>query len=316
MERKTYYIVISICFWLFLAGCTFNPLSGNNDLTGSGEGMLLGGAIGAGSTALLHAPRPLVVLAGAGGAALGYYVTTLRFDSGGIIQAGGQVFSVGDYVTIEVPSDRLFDTNSADLLPEAEPILHSIATVLQRYPNHNILVSGNTSGFGSRKYELQLSENQARAITAYLWAHGVEGYPTGEDLKRQKLTYVGYGNYFPISNNITAKGIRENSRIQITAYPDTEPFPKKKCNKSKESDDTSVENDKYMYDFNREFPIEDHKPHTDYKGLTTPGTYHAPRHPSFKDEAPTKPSDLKNERTRKRSKTLSQKAKEKPVCLI
>jgi hypothetical protein len=35
----------------------------------------------------------------------------------------------------------------------------------------------------------------------------------------RQLTYVGYGNYFPIANNITAKGIQSNSRIQITAYP-------------------------------------------------------------------------------------------------
>ncbi|MBV8803068.1 MAG: hypothetical protein JO131_08965 [Gammaproteobacteria bacterium] len=35
----------------------------------------------------------------------------------------------------------------------------------------------------------------------------------------RNLKYVGYGNYFPISNDIRADSIRQNSRIQITSFP-------------------------------------------------------------------------------------------------
>ena len=83
----------------------------------------------------------------------------MRFSSAEIIQAHGQVFTQGDYVTIEVPTDYLFDTNSSDFNPGVEPVLDSIASVLQRYPDNNILISGNTSGTDTDHYELKLSEH-------------------------------------------------------------------------------------------------------------------------------------------------------------
>ncbi|HSW69665.1 MAG TPA: OmpA family protein [Gammaproteobacteria bacterium] len=206
-----------------LAACSFNPFTTDNTLTGKPGPTLAGGAIGAGSVALLGGSKYAIGLAGLGGAALGYYVSTLNFDAGGVTQIGGQVFTLGDYVTIEIPTDQIFDENSADLLPEASPVLQSTVEVLKRYPDNNILVSGNTSGFGTRRWELSLSERRAREVAAYLWAHGINGFKGGTQFNPNEplrtLSYVGYGNYFPIANNIKADSIRQNSRIQITSYP-------------------------------------------------------------------------------------------------
>ena len=210
---------------LCLAACSSNPFSSNdNGLTGKPGPTVAGAAIGAGSMALLHGSKYAIGLAGLGGAALGYYVSTLTFDSGGVTQVGGQVFTQGDFVTIEIPTDRIFEENTADLLPEATPALDSAVDVLKRYPDNNILVSGNTSGFGTARWERTLSEKRAREVAAYLWAHGVNSFKGGTgdfdpSSPMRTLGYVGYGNYFPISNNIRAASIRENSRIQITAYP-------------------------------------------------------------------------------------------------
>ena len=217
MERKACYTIF-LFSWLSLSGCTYNPMSNSNDLTGSATGAAVGAGIGAGTTALLRAPGVVVGLAGLGGAGIGYYVTSLRYSSSGIVQAGGQVFTLGDYVTIEVPTDNLFDSNSAEFLPNTQPILDSIADVLQRYPNNNVVVSGNSSGFSSERYEQKLSEDRARQIAGSLWANGINNFQ-GTDIHMRRLLYVGYGNYFPVANNITATGIRQNSRIQITSFP-------------------------------------------------------------------------------------------------
>jgi hypothetical protein len=222
MERKACYTIIVLFFsWLSLVSCTYNPLSNSNNLTGSPAGAAIGAGVGAGSTALLDAPTPIVVLAGLGGAGIGYYVTSLRFDASGIVHAGGQVFTLGDYVTIEIPSDSLFDTNSDEFLPDAEPILISTLTVLKRYPDNNIVISGNTSGFNSEKYEQPLSEQRARQVASYLWANGfTSGFKeNSNEVKDRRLIYIGYGNYFPIANNIKSHSIRQNSRIQITSFP-------------------------------------------------------------------------------------------------
>lgn len=193
---------------LLLCGCTYNPFLADNHTTGSPVSTAVGAGIGAGSVALLGGSRSYIGAAGLIGGAIGYYVSTLRYDSGGVIQAGGKVYKVGDFVGIYIPSDKLFEPNSDSFIPDAKPILDSAAAVLKRYPANNILVSGNTSGFYRAPWEQKLSEKRAQRVAAYFWNAGI---PNG--------TYVGYGDYFPISKSLHNKGIRENSRIQITSYP-------------------------------------------------------------------------------------------------
>lgn len=214
---KWHWLIASLgC--LTLTSCTFNPFSENNDLTGSPTGAAIGAGIGAGATALLKAPKPMILIAGLTGGMIGYYGTTLRYSSGGIIQAGGQVYTQGAYVGIDVPTDQLFEPNTAEFLPQAKPALDSIVAVLQRYPNHNIFISANTSGFGSSKYEHRLSEQRAKELANYLWANGINSFKN-QSIQTRSLNYAGYGNDFPISSPETLSGLRANSRIQITAYP-------------------------------------------------------------------------------------------------
>ncbi len=215
--------LLTLAFSLLLASCSFNPFTTDNEMTGNAAPAVAGGAIGAGGAALLGGSKYAIGLAGLGGAALGYYLSTLDFDAGGIAQAGGQVYTQGDFATIEFPTDNIFDESTADFLPAAYPALQSTVEVLERFPNDNILVSGNTSGFGTGRWERTLSEKRAREVAAYLWAHGINTFKGGAEFDpsspTRTLSYVGYGDYFPISNNIKSDSIRDNSRIQITAYP-------------------------------------------------------------------------------------------------
>lgn len=212
MNRIVNFIsAVSVCT-LLVSGCN------TNHPTGSPTGAIVGTAAGAGGVALLGGTKPLMVLGGLGGGALGYYATTLRYDSGGLIQGGGKVYTIGRYVGIYIPTDNLFEPNTSHFLPQAEPILDSVATVLQRYPNNNIMISGNTSGFARARWELKLSEKRAQRVAAYLWNQGINQFKENSNDMR-KLNYVGYGDFFPISHTYTNDGIRANSRIQITSYP-------------------------------------------------------------------------------------------------
>ena len=211
--------VILILFLWLLSGCSYNPFLSNNRTTGSAIGTGVGAAAGAGTIAALGGSRAGIALGAIGGGVIGYYVTTLRFDSGGVMLYGGQVYQVGDRVGIYIPSDQLFEPNTAEFLPQAESILDSAASVLKRYPDNNILISGNTSGFGRNKWERRLSEERAKRVSAYMWNAGINQFKS-QDISMRQLTYVGYGDYFPIATDLTNEGIRENSRIQITSYPD------------------------------------------------------------------------------------------------
>lgn len=220
MFRRLHFIIVAATlFMLNLIGCSYNPLSNTNHNTGDPVETAAGGIAGvATASAFGTTSTPILGLAGLGGAGIGYYMSSLRYDAAGIYHAGGKVFTVGDYLTIEIPTHRIFDDNSADLTPAGDAALRSAAKVLNRLCCQSILVSGNSSGFGTAKMERKITEERARVVSAFLWAQGVNNFQKISNDTR-KLTYVGYGNYFPVANNITNKGIRANSRIQITAYP-------------------------------------------------------------------------------------------------
>lgn len=218
MECKIRNALVFI-FSLALTSCSYNPFSSENHFTGSVVPTGIGAAAGVGTAALLGATKPAPLIAGGVvGGAIGYYVSTLRFAAGGVVQTGGQVFTLGDYASIEIPTDRIFDVNSSDFLDDTDRVLDSTVAIIRRYPNNNIIVSGNTSGFGTAKWEHKLAQARARQVAAYLWAHGISEFKF-QSLHRRKMIYVGYGNYFPIANNIHNNSIRQNSRIQITLYP-------------------------------------------------------------------------------------------------
>lgn len=216
MRKITTLLLTMVLSVSLITACTYNPFTANNHLTGSPTGAVVGGVATAGVAALLGLPKPIIVLLGLGGAGVGYYTTTLRYDSGGIIQGGGKVYRVGRYLGIYIPTDNLFEPNSTDFIPQARFILASTATVLKRYPYNRIIVSGNMAGFGRPRWDQVLSEQRAAKIAAYLWSAGIADKPG--------LMYVGDGDFFPIAADFTNDGIRANERIQITSYPPECPF--------------------------------------------------------------------------------------------
>ena len=201
-----------------IAACTYNPFISNNHTTGTAAGTAVGAGVGAGSVALLGGSKSLILLGGIGGGAVGYYLSTLRADASAIMQADGKVYMLGDYIGIYIPSDHLFEPNTAEFLPQAPAILDSVVTVLQRKPDNNVMISGSTSGFGRDRWQQSLSQRRAKAVAAYLWTSGILQFKNSSNDVR-KLKYVGYGDYFPIASDLTNNGIRANSRIQITSYP-------------------------------------------------------------------------------------------------
>lgn len=219
MKRKVTKLSSLMLLLSVLAGCSFNPFNpSGNDATGSPVGALIGAGVGGETAALLGGTKVPIITGGLIGGAVGYYVTTLRFASGGVLQTGGQVYKLGDVVSIYIPTDQIFEVNTADFTWDARPVLDSAAAIIQRYPNNNIIISGNTSGFGRPKREQVLSEKRAAKVAGYLWSAGITSFKDpGNEMR--KLEFVGYGDYFPIASTLHNKGVRENSRIQIISYP-------------------------------------------------------------------------------------------------
>jgi chemotaxis protein MotB len=118
---------------------------------------------------------------------------------------------VGDgYVEIAIRSDILFSSGSAQLAPEAQPVIRELATVLGEFPN-SIQVKGHTDNVpisgGIFPSNWELSAARAASVVHMM----VEG---GIDPRR--LSVVAYGEFRPVLPNTTPDGRNANRRVVLT----------------------------------------------------------------------------------------------------
>src|SRR3990167_2368815 len=137
LEVKITRTLVCVLCCFIMTACAYNPFIRNNNLTGSPTATVFGAGAGAGSVWLLGGSKTMMLFGGVAGGTAAYYLTSLRYDAAGIIDAGGDVYVLGDYMGIYIPSDKLFEVNTADLLPSAPRILNSVVTVLQHKPDNN-----------------------------------------------------------------------------------------------------------------------------------------------------------------------------------
>src|SRR5690606_1635796 len=91
--------------------------------------------------------------------------------------------------------DVLFDTGSATLRSSSGNNLDRLASFLEQYPDHRVLIEGHTDNVGSRDYNQKLSLQRAEAVKLYLTRRGIAS---------QRLTVAGVGMQRAIASNDTA----------------------------------------------------------------------------------------------------------------
>ncbi len=115
-------------------------------------------------------------------------------------------------VLISLPSNVLFDTSSAVLLPEASSILNQVASVLSPAPGAFIEVRGHTDNRPLRNApqfndNLDLSYNRAKAVMSFL--------ASSEKLKQDAFETIACGDSQPIATNETEEGRQKNRRVDL-----------------------------------------------------------------------------------------------------
>ena len=99
-----------------------------------------------------------------------------------------------------------FDFNQSTLKPESDPVLKQVAALLAKKPVLKLEVQGHTDAVGNDASNQTLSEARARAVVAWLIAHGG---------KAEHLMATGYGKTRPIADNTTDEGRAKNRRVEI-----------------------------------------------------------------------------------------------------
>jgi outer membrane protein OmpA-like peptidoglycan-associated protein len=75
---------------------------------------------------------------------------------------------LGSGTAIRLPSDPLYEYDSADLQPGAITELQKLATLIKRNPNAKFTIEGYSDTFGTAEYNYELSQRRADSVAEYL----------------------------------------------------------------------------------------------------------------------------------------------------
>jgi OOP family OmpA-OmpF porin len=82
--------------------------------------------------------------------------------------AGPNLSNLPEPVLLRLPSDVLFDFDSAQLKPEADSLLSQAVALITKYPEADVHIDGYTDSFGQPDYNETLSQQRAEAVQAWL----------------------------------------------------------------------------------------------------------------------------------------------------
>lgn len=114
-------------------------------------------------------------------------------------------------LVIRLLTDRvLFDSGSAELRPEAAPLLVQISRLVSLNSSHPIAVEGHTDtvpiATGRFPSNWELSGARASSVVRFMVGHGVSP---------SRLEATGHAGLRPIADNDTAEGRSRNRRVEI-----------------------------------------------------------------------------------------------------
>ncbi len=202
--KRTLVLFLSAALLLAAMGCGASKKV-QYGTAGAAGGAVVGGLIGkaAGNTAL-----GAIIGAAVGGAAGVYIGNYMDKQAAEIKQdiAGARVERVGEGIHIIFDSGILFDVNKATLKPVSQQNLAKLATILNKYPDTNILLEGHTDATGSEEHNLELSRLRSQAVSNYLASLQVTA---------NRFTIMGYGEANPAATNDTEVGRATNRRVEV-----------------------------------------------------------------------------------------------------
>jgi outer membrane protein OmpA-like peptidoglycan-associated protein len=201
-------IAVVLCVSMaLLAGCgASNALKGG--AIGAGTGAAAGAVIGnrLGNTAV-----GAIIGAAVGGTAgvlIGRHMDKQAEEMRQDIE-NAKIERVGEGIKITFDSGILFQIDSSELQSEARANIESLAKILNKYPDTNILIEGDTDNTGSEEYNQRLSERRAQAVADYQRGLNVAG---------SRISTVGLGELNPIASNDTDYGRQQNRRVEVAVF--------------------------------------------------------------------------------------------------
>jgi outer membrane protein OmpA-like peptidoglycan-associated protein len=207
MKKVVVMLLSSALLFTMVMGCAWSNKAKGGAI-GAGAGGVAGAVIGKqlGNTALGAIIGAAV--GGTAGVVIGNEMDKRAEEMRQDMQ-GAKIERVGEGIKITFDSGLLFDVNKSDLRPQAKTNLESLAKILNKYDDTNILVEGDTDNSGTEEYNQQLSERRAQSVANYLMGLGVTG---------ARISTVGLGELNPIASNDSVEGRQQNRRVEVAIF--------------------------------------------------------------------------------------------------
>lgn len=197
-----------------LSACsTVNPYTGQQQTSKLVKYSALGGVACALIGAVESGKRARNAGAGCAaiGAGVGAYMDAQEAELGQVLAGSGvQVQREGDNLELIMPGNITFNTNEYTIRPQFNQVLDSVATVLYKFKDTRVQVTGHTDSTGSADYNYGLSSRRATSVTNYLAGAGVD---------QSRLLTQGMGADQPIASNANESGRAMNRRVEIHIVP-------------------------------------------------------------------------------------------------
>lgn len=216
---KTLFLAITAT--ALVTGCaTNNPYENNGERTTNktaiygGIGAVSGAVVGAATSSKKDRAKGALIgaaVAGAAGAGYGYYVDKQEAELRRAMQGTGvEIQRQGDNLTLVMPGNVTFATDSAAIAGSFYAPLNSLAESFRQYDQNTIDIIGHTDSTGSHQHNMELSRRRAQSVADYMQGQGVN---------RARMSVQGVGSDQPVASNSTTQGRQENRRVEINLRP-------------------------------------------------------------------------------------------------
>ncbi|MDD8020071.1 MAG: OmpA family protein [Acidobacteriota bacterium] len=203
--KKLIPVCLALCIAFTNFGCASWSKTAKGGAIGATSGAVVGGVIGKAAGNTLLGAITGAAIGGAAGAYIGHQMDKQAEEMRRDLE-GAKIERVGEGIKITFDSGLLFDVDKYDLRPASKENLTKLASILNKYPDTNIIIEGHTDSTGSHDHNMTLSENRAKAVAAYLATQNVQS---------PRFTVMGYGPDQPIASNDSAEGRQQNRRVDL-----------------------------------------------------------------------------------------------------
>lgn len=203
---KLFTLILAI--GLTVSACDSISKTAKGTAIGATAGALAGAIIGKAAGNTTTGAIAGAAVGGATGAAIGNYMDRQSREMEEDLE-GAKVERVGEGIKVTFDSGILFEVNSYELSETSKEEIAKLSEILKKYEDTNIMFAGHTDNTGREEYNLELSEERAKAVAEYAAFTGVEA---------SRMTITGYGEENPIADNSTVEGRAENRRVEVAIW--------------------------------------------------------------------------------------------------